>query len=92
MLSVTSKTRLQAALVVDLDPSFDFVMPFQCKKSAAHSELQLTLLQRNVRGNGHKTQFYLKRVWILRFSGIKKSSNLQIISLFTFTHIKEYHI
>ena len=62
------------------------------KKSGAHSELKLMLLPRNFRGNGHKKQFYLKRAWIFRISAKKKSSNLQIISLFTFSDIKEYHI
>ena len=47
---VISKAREQAALVVNLDPSFHLSMPFECyKKSGAHTELQLTLLLRNYR-------------------------------------------
>ena len=60
------------------------------KKSGANSELQLMLLPRNFRVMGHKTQFYLKRDRIFRFSANKKFSNLQIACLFTFIHIKEY--
>ena len=68
-------------MVVNLDPSYHLSMPFEFyKKSGAHYELQLTLLPRNFRGNGHKAQFLPKEGLDFFILCEQESSNLQIIS------------